>query len=280
MRVARAVTTQGVGFVFSLDGLDGWVSANSLAMDLPSLQSVVDHLPRISESVLTADHDLPREIELRCPIPDPGKILGVGYNDREHIPEVGKQEPVEPYVFSKYPSSICRSGDEIRYPVGLSSQLDYDCELAVVIGPLTRRVDASSALDSVLDYTVANGVSTRDLESSLGQVSRSKGMDTFCPIGPWLTTVGLVPDPHSLSIRTWVDGELRQNSSTSDMLFRVPELVAYVSTFVSLHTGDIILKGTPAGVGSGLHPPCYLEPGDTVRCEIETLGALSNCVST
>jgi 2-keto-4-pentenoate hydratase/2-oxohepta-3-ene-1,7-dioic acid hydratase in catechol pathway len=156
--------------------------------------------------------------------------------------------------------------------------LDYEAELAVIIGRESRRLTEASALDAIFGYAVANDVSSRDLQKIDSQFSRSKSFDTFCPIGPWITTADEVPDPQDLLISSSVNGEVRQNSTTAQMLFTVRDLLVYLSATMTLYPGDVILTGTPPGVGLGFKPPIYLQPGDTVECSIVGLGGISNTV--
>lgn len=206
------------------------------------------------------------------------KILAIGLNYRAHIEETNSEVPTSPVVFAKYTSSVTGPYDPILLDPSLTGQLDYESELAVVIGKPTRRVSPEDALDHVFGYAVANDVSSRDLQASDSQFSRSKSMDTFCPLGPWITTTDQVGDPQRLRIRSFVNGEARQDADTSLMMRGVAELISYLSQTMTLETGDVILSGTPKGVGLGFTPPRFLNPGDTVRCEIEGLGAIENRV--
>lgn len=256
---------------------DGWVSATSVGIAARDLTELLPQLPGLAETVAAAQHDVlaPR---LGAPVGRPGKILAVGLNYLRHIEEVGKPRPDSPMIFAKYPSTVTGPAEPVELDPAVTSELDYEVELAVVIGAPARRVEAADALVHVLGYCVANDVSARDVQRSESQVSRSKGQDTFCPIGPWITTADEVPDPHQLRITTTVNGQVRQDSTTADLLFDVPHLIAYLSRTMTLETGDVILTGTPSGVGSGLRPPAYLEEGDVVRCSIERLGHLKNRV--
>jgi 2-keto-4-pentenoate hydratase/2-oxohepta-3-ene-1,7-dioic acid hydratase in catechol pathway len=197
----------------------------------------------------------------------PTKILAVGLNYRTHAAEAGYDVPSEPLVFSKPPSSVIGPLETIVYPA-LSQQVDYEGELAVVIGRQARSVSPVKAHDFVLGYTCGNDVTARDLQRRDDQWTRAKGFDTFCPLGPCIVT-GL--DTAHLAIRTHVNGEIRQDASTADMVFNVAELIAYVSQVMTLEPGDVILTGTPSGVGP-------LQPGDVVDVEIEGIGALRNPV--
>jgi 5-carboxymethyl-2-hydroxymuconate isomerase len=271
MRIAR--DRGGSLLLGTADG--GWLQATSLgATDLGDLQADMD---RFARAAAAAPAEL-RDPELGAPLVRPGKILAVGLNYLRHIAEVGKPRPETPMIFAKYPSAVTGPRDDIELDRTLTHELDYEVELAVVIGRPARRVSEADALDHVLGYCIANDVSARDMQRAESQISRSKGMDTFCPLGPWITTSEEVGDPHDLWIRCWVGDELRQDSTTADLLFDVPRLIAHLSRTTTLETGDVILTGTPSGVGSCMTPPGYLQDGDVVRCEIERLGTLENRV--
>lgn len=198
----------------------------------------------------------------------PTKIVAVGLNYLSHAEEVGASVPSEPLFFLKPPSAVLAHGESIVYPVGLSNRVDYEGELAVVIGRSAKGVSPSAALDHVLGYTCANDVTARDLQRRDGQWSRAKGFDTFCPLGPVISTD---LEPWDLAIRTRLNGNVRQESSTKEMIFPVEELISHVSAAMTLEPGDVLLTGTPAGVGE-------LKPGDRVEVEIEGIGTLANSV--
>jgi 2-keto-4-pentenoate hydratase/2-oxohepta-3-ene-1,7-dioic acid hydratase in catechol pathway len=208
------------------------------------------------------------EVTLLAPIPDPGTIYAIGLNYAKHIAETGGQTPEAPIVFVKVRGSLAAPGSPIVCPE-VVRRLDYEGELTIVMG----------AGGQIAGYCVADDVTARDLQAREPQWTRAKGADTFCPVGPWVTTADEVPDPHDLSLRTWVNGELRQDSSTSDLIFNCPELVAFISQTCTLVPGDLILTGTPSGVGMGLDPPQFLQSGDTVRIEIERLGSIEHSVA-
>lgn len=198
----------------------------------------------------------------------PSKVLCVGRNYAAHAQEMGNEVPAEPMIFMKPSTSVIGPGDTIRLP-GLSEAVEHEAELAIVIGRLTRGVGVEEAAGSVLGYTCANDVTARDLQRRDGQWTRAKGFDTFCPLGPWLETD---LDPAAgVSVSCRVNGEPRQSGSTADFVFGVAELVAYCAAFTSLLPGDVILTGTPSGVGR-------LVDGDTVEVEVEGIGVLSNPV--
>ncbi len=217
-------------------------------------------------------------VKLHAPISRPAKIIGIGLNYEDHAEETGQSLPEKPIVFAKYPNTIADPGDAIRVP-SITEKPDYEAELAVVIGQRAKNVSESEALDYVFGYMNANDVSSRDLQfSEGGQWTRSKSIDTFSPIGPYIATTDEVPDPQKLSVRCVLNGETMQNGNTSDMIFSVAHIVSFLSTGMTLEPGDIIMTGTPAGVGSARDPQVWLKDGDEVTIEVEGLGTLTNPV--
>ena len=211
------------------------------------------------------------------PIDRPEKIVCVGLNYRDHAEEQGTELPAAPLLFAKWPNTLIGAGEPIVIPP-VTKQVDYEAELAVVIGERVRGVSTDDALDVVRGYLCLNDVSARDLQFSDGQWVRGKSLDTFCPVGPELVPAAEVPNPQALPIRAIVNGEVLQDSSTANMIFSVAEIVAYVSRAITLERGDLIATGTPAGVGAFRDPQVWLEPGDEVTIEIEGVGALTNPV--
>ena len=205
------------------------------------------------------------DVGLLAPVPQPRAIFGVGLNYAAHAKETGKELPQAPIVFMKLPSSAAAPNGTLTIPAVIR-RLDYEGELAVVMG----------AGHKVAGYAVANDVSARDLQRSEAQWVRGKGADTFCPWGPWITTTDDIPDPENLRLRTWVNGELRQDGSTSDLIFKIDKLISFITETCSLEPGDLILTGTPAGVGVYMDPPGLLNPGDVVKIEIEGLGSIEH----
>lgn len=200
------------------------------------------------------------------------KFIGIGLNFSDHAAEAGMDIPSEPIVFLKASSSICGHTDAVEMPIG-GSKLDWEVELAIVIGRRAKYVDAADALQYVAGYTICNDVSERAFQlERTGQWTKGKSHDTFGPLGPWLVTADELADPHSLSMWLDVNGERRQIGSTSKMIFNVPEIVAFLSTIMTLHPGDVITTGTPPGVGMGMQPPQFLSVGDVVTLGIEGLG--------
>ena len=208
------------------------------------------------------------DVRLLAPVPRPRAIMGIGLNYAAHAAETGREQPEQPIVFTKLPAASAAPGDPVRRP-RVVRRLDYEGELAVVMGAGGR----------VAGYAVADDVTARDLQGREPQWTRAKGADGFCPWGPWVTTADAVADPEALALRTWVNGELRQDSSTSDLIFGVAELVAFISETCTLEPGDLILTGTPAGVGVAMEPKRFLQAGDVVRIEIEGLGAIEHPIA-
>lgn len=216
-------------------------------------------------------------IELEAPIPRPGKIIALGKNYLEHIQETGSEVKEFPVIFAKFPSCVIGPNDSIHIP-SLSSKIDWEVELGVVIGKTCRNVSAKEALKNIAGYTIINDVSARDLQRQDGQWIRSKSLDTFCPMGPCLVTSDELGDASNLKLYTKVNGVLKQESSTSKMMVKVPQVIEYLSQAFTLEPGDVIATGTPAGVGFTRTPPEYLKAGDEVEQHIEKIGFLRNSV--
>jgi len=219
------------------------------------------------------------ELRLAAPVPRPGKIVCIGLNYRNHAIESGMEIPKSPIIFSKYTSCAVASGEPIVLPCG-SEQVDYEAELAVVIGRRAKRVSRDEAMDYVFGYTNFNDVSARDFQFADGQWHRGKSCDTFAPFGPVVVTKEEIPDPHNLRIRFRLNGETLQDSTTGELIFGVPELIEFLSRSITLEPGDIIATGTPPGVGFARKPPVFLKEGDVCEVEIEGLGVLSNPVKS
>ena len=211
-----------------------------------------------------------------APIPRPGKIVCVGLNYRDHAEEQGAELPAAPLLFAKFTTSLIGPGDPIVIPP-LVTKCDYEAELGVVLGATVKQVSRENALEAVAGYVVANDVSARDLQFGDGQWTRGKSPDTFCPVGP-LVPAADVPDPHALSIRALLNGDVVQDSSTANLVFGVDEVISYASQTATLEEGDLILTGTPAGVGIFRDPPRLLRPGDSITIEIDGVGSLTNPV--
>jgi 2-keto-4-pentenoate hydratase/2-oxohepta-3-ene-1,7-dioic acid hydratase in catechol pathway len=211
------------------------------------------------------------------PIERPGKIICVGLNYRDHAEEQGTALPEAPLLFAKWQNTLIGPGDPIVIPP-IVTKCDYEAELGVVIGQRVRDVSAENALEAVAGYVCVNDVSARDLQFADGQWTRGKSPDTFCPVGPRLVPRDEIPDPQALAIRPIMNAETVQDSSTSNMVFGVADVIAYVTQTITLEPGDLIATGTPAGVGAFRKPPLFMEPGDEITIEIEGLGSLTNPV--
>ena len=244
---------------------------------VPMGPSLVDWLAYGTQGIATGTPRPLAEVRLLAPVPRPGKILCVGLNYRDHAKETGQAIPTEPVLFSKYASSVVGPGADVLVPPE-AGNVDYEAELAVVIGRRASRVAAADALDHVAGYACANDVSSRSLQFLSSQWLLGKAIDTFLPLGPYLVTADEVPDPQALGIRCRVNGELLQSSSTGQMVFGVAELVGYASRTITLEPGDLLVTGTPSGVGMAADPPRFLQPGDRMRVEIDGLGELDNTV--
>jgi 2-keto-4-pentenoate hydratase/2-oxohepta-3-ene-1,7-dioic acid hydratase in catechol pathway len=223
-------------------------------------------------------HD-PAGAKLLAPVPDPRKIVCIGLNYRDHAAESGVPVPTEPILFSKYPTTLIGHGGQIVLP-SASHEVDYEAELVVVIGRKGRHISRERALECVGGYAVGHDVSARDwqLNKPGKQWMAGKTFDTFAPVGPELVTPEEVPDPQNLGIRLRLNGQTMQDSSTSQLVFGVAELIAYLSQIFTLEPGDMIFTGTPPGVGMARKPPVWLKPGDCVEVEIDRLGTLQNTV--
>lgn len=215
------------------------------------------------------------DVRLLAPVPRPGKLICIGLNYRDHAAESNMPIPERPVVFSKFTTAVIGSGQPVVVPP-TSSQVDYEAELAVVIGRRAKHISPERALDCVLGYTNLNDVSARDFQFADGQWQRGKSCDTFAPMGPYIATTDEIADPHILPIKLRLNGQTMQNSKTDQLIFGVPELIAFLSETITLEPGDVIATGTPPGVGFARKPPVFLKAGDVMEVEIEGLGVLSN----
>jgi 2-keto-4-pentenoate hydratase/2-oxohepta-3-ene-1,7-dioic acid hydratase in catechol pathway len=248
------------------------------------LRDVDDALGSLApEAVRTAieaeGHPL-ADVSLSAPIDRPGKIVCVGQNYRDHVDEQDVEAPAAPALFSKWPSCVIATGDEIRWDPSLTSQVDWEAELGVVIGKTARHVPAEEALHHVLGYTCLNDVSARDLQFGDLQWTRGKSLDTFCPMGPALVTTDEIGDPQDLDITCIVGDEVMQSANTSQMYFGVAEIISFCSEAFTLEPGDVIATGTPGGVGIFRDEPRLLGDGDVVTVRIEGIGELTNTCRT
>jgi 2-keto-4-pentenoate hydratase/2-oxohepta-3-ene-1,7-dioic acid hydratase in catechol pathway len=212
-----------------------------------------------------------------APVPRPGKLICIGLNYRDHAAESNMPIPERPVVFSKFSTAVIAPGEAVVIPA-TSEQVDYEAELAVVIGRRAKNVSAREAFAYVLGYTAFNDISARDFQFADGQWQRGKSCDTFAPMGPFIVTTDEIPDPHKLSIKLRLNGQTMQDSNTDQLIFGVPELIAFISETITLEPGDVIATGTPPGVGFARKPPVFLKPGDGMEVEIEKIGVLGTAV--
>ncbi|MFI5259807.1 MAG: fumarylacetoacetate hydrolase family protein [Candidatus Limnocylindrales bacterium] len=273
-------------------------------LDLAALFALDPGLGAIREATALADGDAleasgvdPATVRLEAPIPRPGKIVGVGYNYLDHVREQGRERPERPVLFSIFANAVTADATPVRHPAGTHA-LDLEAELAVVIGRRASRVAPADGLSHVAGYTVANDVTARDWQGQAkalrpgekgdGQWLRAKGSDTFLPLGPVFVTADELGDGRGLAVRSWRTAAAgpnagepfqMQDGNSSDLLFSVAELISLISEEVTLDPGDVIVTGTPSGVGVFRDPPVYLEPGDLVRVEVERIGRLTNPVT-
>jgi 2-keto-4-pentenoate hydratase/2-oxohepta-3-ene-1,7-dioic acid hydratase in catechol pathway len=237
----------------------------------PDTVSVLTGDPMAMSVKLTGERQKLDGIRLLAPVIPRSKIVAVGRNYAAHAAEMSEEIPKTPLTFFKPNTSVIGPGEPIIYPAA-SQEVSYEGELAVVIGRICKEVPISRVSEVIFGYTVANDVTARDLQRTDGQWARAKGYDTFCPLGPWIATHQSLDEVAALAIRTTLDGELRQDGNTKDLIFTIPEIVAYISSYTTLLPGDVILTGTPSGVGS-------MVPGQVVSIEVEGIGTLTNPVA-
>jgi 2-keto-4-pentenoate hydratase/2-oxohepta-3-ene-1,7-dioic acid hydratase in catechol pathway len=279
MRFAT-VEHQGKTYVSTVDKAGGKITPTSVS-DINALFRGERAEPKGNAIALST-------VKLKAPVPLPLRnIMCVGKNYHEHAKEFSASGfdssstgaadaiPTAPIIFTKVPQCVIGPDEPIRYPIGVSEQLDYEAELAVIVGTGGRGIAKADAMQHVWGYTIVNDVTARDLQARHKQWFLGKSMDTFAPMGPWAVTADEV-DLATAGIRCWVNGELRQDAKIADLIFDIPTLIATISAGITLMPGDIIATGTPAGVGIGFDPPRYLAPGDRVTIEISKLGRLSN----
>ena len=220
------------------------------------------------------------KVRLAAPLSRPSKIIALGLNYGDHAEESKGKLPEVPLIFAKFPNSLTGPGDQIVWDENVAKKVDYEAELAVVIGKKVRKCTEEEAASAVFGYTCANDVSARDLQFGDGQWVRGKSLDTFCPLGPWIVTADEIPDPHVLKIRCLLNGRVMQDSHTGKMIFKIPFLIAFLSNHFTLYPGDVVLTGTPQGVGAFREPSVYMKHGDEVVVEIENIGRLVNICRT
>ncbi len=257
------IPLSGIGFTDMIQVLAGGSEAKA------KVENLLAHPPAGALSLAA--------VKLLAPIPRPPKFICVGLNYRDHAIESGMAIPTIPVIFSKWPQCVIGPGEKIILPKN-SSQPDYEAEFAFVIGKGGRHIKAENWKDHVFGYTIVNDVSARDVQLATSQWIMGKSFDTFAPMGPYLVTADEIADPHKLNIGLSIDGEVLQNSNTKELIFSVPELVAYLSSVFTLEPGDVISTGTPPGVGFARKPPRYLRAGDNVTVTVEGLGELKNPV--
>jgi 2-keto-4-pentenoate hydratase/2-oxohepta-3-ene-1,7-dioic acid hydratase in catechol pathway len=250
-----------------------------LVLDLtPSgFSSTLDVITRGKLSALAAEKIPLDQVNLHAPLSNPPRVFAIGLNYRDHAKESGMAVPTTPVVFFKLTTAIIGPGEPIILPKN-STEPDYEAEFAFVIGKGGYRIPAASWRDHVYGYTIVNDVSARDVQFATSQWSMSKSFPTFCPLGPAIVTADEIADPHELAIGLSIDGETLQSSNTRELIFKIPELIEYLSSIAPLLPGDIVSTGTPYGVGLGRTPKRWLKPGETVTVTVEGLGSLTNPV--
>jgi len=238
-----------------------------------------DFLEKAKQAI--SDNDLPkinrRNVEICAPVPRPSKIICIGLNYRDHAEESGMPIPKSPIVFSKFTNCAIGANEPVLLPGG-SEQVDYEAELAFIVGREAKNVKREDAMNYVLGYTNFNDVSARDFQFADGQWQRGKSCDTFAPMGEFIATADEIKDPHNLRIQFRLNGETLQDSTTNQLIFKIPEIIEFLSASITLEVGDVIATGTPPGVGFARKPPVFMQNGDTAEVEIEGLGILSNPV--
>ncbi len=259
------------------------VEEAGLVVDLTAM-GFSDSLSAISAGITSIDqpgaypgHKL-GDVRLHAPLTNPPRVFAIGLNYRDHAAETKMAIPSAPVVFFKMPTAIIGPGDAIVLP-GNSTEPDYEAELAFVMGRGGYRIPASAWREYVYGYTIVNDVSARDVQRATTQWSLAKSFPTYCPMGPAIAPAEQIEDPHELNIGLSINGEVMQNSNTRELIFRIPELIEYISSITPLLPGDIVSTGTPAGVGMGRKPPRWLRPGDNVTVTLQGLGSLQNPVT-
>lgn len=246
---------------------------SSYVADIDGATLSPDSLARLREIDVAVLPFAPAGVRLGAPVARPWSFIAVGLNYADHAKETGQEIPSEPILFNKLGNTVSGPFDDVIYPKG-ANRMDWELEIAFVIGKRARYVEEKDAMDYVAGYCICNDVSERRFQTKRnGQWMKGKACETFGPLGPWLVTADEVPDPHNLSMSLTVNGDIRQQGSTSNMIFNIPYLVAYITQFCVLEAGDVVTTGTPPGVGSGMKPPQYLVAGDVMELTIEKLGA-------
>jgi len=256
-------------------------SSGQLPADMLAFLERGDEAMNLTSEILTRDDLAPfsqsfDQARLLAPILNPSKIMAIGRNYAAHAHEQKMEPPKSPVIFAKYPSAIIGPNGVITWDNALTQKVDFEAELAVIIGKAARNVTEDEALNYVAGYTVCNDVSARDLQFSDKQYTRGKSLNTFCPLGPWLVTRDEIPDPQALRLKAILNGQVMQDATTGDMIFGVAHLIAFMSRAFTLFPGDVITTGTPAGVGVFRDPPIFLKDGDEIVIEVEGIGQLRN----
>ena len=267
MKIAQYYTKEGTGA--------GFIDGNTLYP--VKMQGDVSDMIASGQDFIKSGEGIPLEnIRFAPPISRPSKIIGIGLNYMDHIREGSAGIPEIPMVFAKFQNSLVGHGGTITWTPSLTKQVDFEAELAIVIGKTLHECPEERVLEGIFGYTCANDVSARDIQFGDGQWVRGKSLDTFCPLGPWIVTSDEIRDPHSLNIRCLLNGRIMQDGNTEQMLFKIPRLISFLSKNFTLIPGDIILTGTPSGVGCFREPPVFLKDGDVIAVEIEKVGRLEN----
>lgn len=267
-----------IGAVIDASVVDSLASANIPRTMIEFLSAGTNALQAMQQLIDSGEQRIDlADVKLHAPIPRPPKYLAIALNYADHIAETGKNRPEYPTFFTKQSTCVIGSGDVIHLPK-VSDKLDYEGELAFVIGQRCRHVPVEKAREVIAGFMIANDVTVRDWQARSPTMMIGKSFDTCGPLGPWLVTADEISNPHNLSLKTWVDEELRQNANTSEMLFNCYEMIAYLSQAMTLEVGDVITTGTPSGVGVKMSPRGYLKVGQTVRIAIEGIGELVNTV--
>ena len=277
MRIVQVLTPPGTRFGVVVDDYVCLLDVDGRSDGFRHLFGA--ELSQLSQLARASSERVPfQNAALAAPLSNPSKIVCVGLNYIDHADESDQKLPEVPLLFAKFPSSIIGPNESLQWPSGLTEQVDFEAELGVVIGTTLRDGSPRDAREAIFGYVVANDVSGRDIQFSDGQWVRSKSIDTFCPVGPSIVTADEFGDPQAAQIRTYVNGVCLQDAPTSDMIFPVAELLSWISGQITLVPGDLVLTGTPPGVGAFRTPPIFLKPGDVVDVEIDGIGTLRNPV--
>jgi 2-keto-4-pentenoate hydratase/2-oxohepta-3-ene-1,7-dioic acid hydratase in catechol pathway len=265
---------RAAGMPVANGGIMRWLQSGSEAIEALALQL------QFALASPEAGFVLLKNVQLYAPVPRPGKIIGVGRNYADHAKETGILPFEKPRIIFKAPSSVIGPGMAVPRPATVT-KMDFEAELAVVMGGYGKNVPQSQALSLVAGYTILNDLSAREFQfdTAPAQTTFAKSMDGFAPMGPWLVTRDEIPDPQALDVSCWLNGARMQHGHTADMLFPVAALIAYVSQFMTLEPGDVITTGTPAGIGAFRQPPVYLQPGDRLRFEVTQVGSMEHLIA-